>query len=106
VYLWYGNQSGLHRWYREKHEETDFHRIVAFGKLAELCDQLIRKGRKVYAEGRLHSHTWTDNEGHQRAVTEIILSEMTLLDKKPEDVAVPVKLTQPADREHVGTTAV
>src|SRR5919199_1184361 len=54
----------------EKHEETDFHRIVSFGKLAELCDQFIRKGRKVYAEGRLHSRSWTDNEGQQKAVND------------------------------------
>ena len=88
----------------EKHEETDFHRIVAFGKLAELCDRFIRKGRKVYAEGRLHSHTWTGNNGEQKHATEIILSDMTLLDKKPEDVAVPMKLVSPADGEQVGTT--
>src|SRR5919206_2119141 len=54
----------------EKHEETDFHRIVSFGKLAEFCNQFVRKGRKLYIEGRLHSHSWTDNEGVQKAVTE------------------------------------
>jgi single-strand DNA-binding protein len=70
----------------EKVEEVDYHRLVAFGKLGEQCEKFLRKGRKVYVEGRLHSHSWTDNEGQQKAVTEIILSDMTLLDKKPEDV--------------------
>src|SRR5215208_6646010 len=57
----------------EKREGTVFHRIVAWGKLAELCEKYLKKGRKVYVEGRLHSHSWTDNEGLQRAVTEIIV---------------------------------
>ncbi len=84
----------------EKVEETDFHRIVAFGKLADFCDQYIRKGRKVYIEGRLHSHSWTDNEGQQKAVTEIILSDISLLDKKPDKDE-----HQHVNGEHVGTTA-
>ncbi len=62
----------------EKHEETGFYRIVAFGKLGEFCNQYLRKGRKVYLEGRLHSHSWTDNEGNQKAVTEIILEDLEL----------------------------
>ena len=70
----------------EKHEETDFHRIVAFNKLAEFCHQYLRKGRKVYLEGRLHSRSWTDNEGNQKAATEIILEDVELLDKKPEEL--------------------
>ena len=69
----------------EKREETDFHRIVAWGKLAELCEKYLKKGRKVYVEGRLHSHSWTDNEGLQKAVTEIIIDDMVLLDSKPQE---------------------
>jgi single-strand DNA-binding protein len=69
----------------EKREETDFHRIVAWGKLAELCEKYLKKGRKVYVEGRLHSHSWTDNEGLQKAVTEINISDMVMLDSKPQE---------------------
>src|SRR5215208_5518011 len=69
----------------EKREETDFHRIVAWGKLAELCEKYLKKGRKVYVEGRLHSHSWTDNEGLQKAVTEIIIDDMVMLDSKPQE---------------------
>jgi len=69
----------------EKREETDFHRIVAWGKLAELCEKYLKKGRKVYVEGRLHSHSWTDNTGVQKAVTEINISDMVMLDSKPQE---------------------
>jgi len=69
----------------EKREETDFHRIVAWGKLAELCEKYLKKGRKVYVEGRLHSHSWTDNTGVQKAVTEIIIDDMVMLDSKPQE---------------------
>jgi len=69
----------------EKREETDFHRIVAWGKLAELCNQYLKKGRKVYVEGRLHSHSWQDQEGVQKAVTEVIIDEMAMLDSKPQE---------------------
>jgi len=79
----------------EKREETDFHRIVAWGKLAELCEKYLKKGRKVYVEGRLHSHSWTDNEGAQKAVTEIIIDDMVMLDSKPQEKE-EVKPQEPA----------
>src|ERR687892_1886688 len=70
----------------EKHEETVFHRIVAWDTLAETCHQYLRKGRKVHIEGRLHSRIYTDKEGVKREVTEIVLEELVMLDKMPEDV--------------------
>jgi single-strand DNA-binding protein len=69
----------------EKQEETDFHRIVAWGKLAELCNEYLRKGRLVYVAGRLQSHSWTDNEGMQKTATEIVIDEMNMLDSKPQE---------------------
>jgi single-strand DNA-binding protein len=69
----------------EKREETDFHRIVAWGKLAELCEKYLKKGRKVYVEGRLHSHSWVDSEGLQKAITEINISDMVMLDSKSQE---------------------
>ena len=66
----------------EKHEETDFHRIVAWGKLAEICNDYLAKGRKILVEGRLHTHSWTDNEGVERTETEIYIDEMVMLDSK------------------------
>jgi single-strand DNA-binding protein len=70
----------------EKHEETEFHRIVAWDKLAETCHQFLRKGRKVYLEGRLRTRSYTDKDDVKRTVTEIVLDEMVMLDSMPDDV--------------------
>jgi single-strand DNA-binding protein len=64
----------------EKKDEADFHRIVAWNKLAELCSQFLSKGRKVYVEGRLSTRNWTAQDGAQRSTTEVIISDMILLD--------------------------
>jgi len=64
----------------EKHEETEFHRIVSWNKLAELCSQFLVKGRKVYVEGRLQTRSWTTQDNQQRSVTEIVIDDMILLD--------------------------
>jgi single-strand DNA-binding protein len=69
----------------EKREETDFHRITAWGKLGELCDKYLKKGRKVYLEGQLRSRSYKDSEGVQRAITEIVLDDMVMLDSKPQE---------------------
>ncbi|MFV1917061.1 MAG: single-stranded DNA-binding protein [Patescibacteria group bacterium] len=66
----------------EKKEEAEFHRIVAWNKLAELCAQLLSKGRKVYVEGRLQTRTWTGKDDVQRTTTEIVISDMIILDAK------------------------
>lgn len=66
----------------EKREETEFHRLVAWNKLAELCAQLLTKGRKIYVEGRLQTRSWTAQDGGQRTTTEIVIDDMILLDSK------------------------
>ncbi len=65
----------------EKREEVDFHRIIAWNKLGELCSQFLVKGRKVYVEGRLTTRTWTGQDGAQKSTTEVIINDMILLDK-------------------------
>lgn len=70
----------------EKREEADFHRIVSWNKLAELCAQLLTKGRKTYVEGRLQTRSWTAKDGTQRTTTEIVLSNMIILDSRREAV--------------------
>ena len=72
----------------EKREETDFHRIVAWGKLGEICHQYLKKGRLVYVEGRLHSRQFTDNEGITKSATEIVIDDMQMLDRKPQEEEV------------------
>jgi len=66
----------------EKKEETEFHRVVAWNKLAELCSQLLVKGRKIYVEGRLRTNSWQGNDGVQKSITEVVIDDMIILDSK------------------------
>lgn len=66
----------------EKKEDVEFHKIVSWNKLAELCSQLLAKGRKVFVEGRLSSRSWTGQDGVQRNTTEIVIEDMIILDNK------------------------
>lgn len=70
----------------EKKEDAEFHRLVAWNKLAEICAQLLKKGRKVYFEGRLQTRNWTGQDGTQRTTTEIVVSDMLLLDSRQDGV--------------------
>lgn len=72
-------------------EETEFHRIVAWQKLAELCSQLLQKGRKVYVEGRLTTRRWTGKDGTEKQTTEIVIDDMLLVDNKPTQTAMPAE---------------
>ncbi|TAL49719.1 single-stranded DNA-binding protein [Patescibacteria group bacterium] len=65
----------------KKQEATDFHNVVAWGKLAEICGQYLTKGRKVYIEGRLQTHDWEGQDGVRRYRTEIITENMIILDR-------------------------
>ena len=60
-------------------ESTEFHNIVSWNKLAEICAQLLRKGMKVYVEGELRTRTWEDESGQKRWKTEIKISDMIVL---------------------------
>ena len=72
----------------EKKDEVEFHRIVSWNKLAELCSQFLTKGRKVFVEGRLTTRSWTAQDGTQKQSTEIVISDMILLDnRRPVDGA-------------------
>jgi len=66
----------------EIREEAEFHRLVAWNKLAELCSQLCTKGRKIYIEGRLQTRTFTGSDNAQHTITEIVIDDMILLDSK------------------------
>ncbi len=80
----------------EKKEEADFHRIVAWNKLAELCSQLLTKGRKVYVEGRLSNRSWTGQDGAQKSITEIVINDMIILDPR-RDVPPDAEEVVPAE---------
>lgn len=66
----------------ERKEEVDFHRLVSWNKLAELCNQLLKKGNKVFISGRLQTRSWEGQDGQTRNVTEIVVEDMILLSPK------------------------
>lgn len=68
----------------EKQENTEWHRIVLWGKTAELAAKFLAKGSQVYIEGKLQTREWTDKEGAQRYTTEIIANHMTFLSEKAD----------------------
>ena len=63
-------------------EQTEWHRIVAWRKLAEICGQYLHKGSKVYIEGKLQTRKWQDQNGADRYTTEIVANEMKMLDSR------------------------
>lgn len=83
----------------EKKESVEFHNIVAWNKLAEICAQLLKKGRKVYVEGRLSTRSWQGQDGTQKQRTEIVITDMIILDRKGEDsssdIDVPENMVEP-----------
>lgn len=66
----------------ERIQKTEWHRIVTFGKLAEICGNYLNKGKLVYIEGRIQTRNWEDKEGVKRYTTEIVASDMKMLDPK------------------------
>src|SRR3990167_10630404 len=70
----------------EKKEETEFNNVVAWNKLAELCNQLLKKGTKVYIEGRLQTRDWVDDKGLKHYKTEIVSEDMIVLSSRKEGI--------------------
>jgi single-strand DNA-binding protein len=70
----------------EKREETMFHRIIAWDQWATVCQQYLKKGRKVYIEGRLQSHTYTGQDGIERTGVEVVLQDLVFVDSMLKDV--------------------
>jgi single-strand DNA-binding protein len=63
----------------EKQERTEWHRIVFFGRLAEIAGEYLKKGSQIYVEGRLQTRKWQDKDGNDRYTTEIVANEMQML---------------------------
>ncbi len=66
----------------EKQEKADFHNIVAWSKLAEVCGQLLHKGDKAYVEGRLQTREWKNKDGQDQRTTEVVIDNMILLNSR------------------------
>ena len=69
----------------ERKEETEWFSVVTWRKLAELCNQYLQKGRRVYVEGRLRTRSWEGQDGQKRYTTEVIADDVQFLDSKPGD---------------------
>ena len=98
---WRDKQTG------EKREQTEWHRVVFFGKLAEIAGQYLKKGRSVYVEGNLRTRKWQDQNGQDRYTTEIRANEMQMLGGRGEggdvamggdDYGAPAQNSRPASR--------
>jgi len=89
----------------EKTERTEWHRIVAFGRLGEICGEYLAKGKQVYIEGRLQTREWEDREGSKRRTTEIIATTMQMLGAASDQVRVDVSEVSPPvdDVPDIGT---
>ena len=73
----------------EKKEKTEWHRVVCFDKLAEICRDNLGKGRQVYVEGRIQTRQWDDRDGNKRYTTEVVAQTVRFLGNKPTSQDVP-----------------
>jgi len=73
---WKDKQSG------EQQEKTEWHRVVFFGRLGEIAGEYLKKGSKVYVEGRLQTRKWQDKSGVDRYTTEIVANDLQMLDSR------------------------
>ncbi|OGE16193.1 hypothetical protein A3F00_03305 [Candidatus Daviesbacteria bacterium RIFCSPHIGHO2_12_FULL_37_11] len=86
----------------EKKEEVDFHRLVAWNKLAELCSQLLKKGNRAFISGRLQTRSWESADGQTRQTTEVVIEDMIILTPRSDSTGsymgeeVPVREEVPA----------
>jgi single-strand DNA-binding protein len=93
----------------QKQEQTEWHTVVAFGRLAEICGQYLTKGRQIYIEGRIRTRQWQDQQGQKRYTTEIIATTMQMLGGRGERSEAgpgggpsPAGATVPADENIPG----
>ena len=73
----------------DSREQTEWHNIVAWGKLGEVCAEYLSKGKLVYIEGKLQTREWEDREGNKKRTTEVVASEMRMLDKRESATEQP-----------------
>jgi len=95
---WKDKQSG------EAQERTEWHRVVFFNRLAEIAGEYLKKGSKVYVEGSLRTRKWQDQSGVDRYTTEIVASEMQMLDGNPSDTAASAARQQPAHTQNAASS--
>lgn len=93
---WKDKQTG------DKQERTEWHRVVCFNRLGEIAGEYVRKGSKLYVEGSLRTRKWQDPQGQDRYTTEIVASDIQMLDGKgassPQDMGTPTTYQTQASR--------
>jgi single-strand DNA-binding protein len=81
-------------------DRTDWHNIVAFGRIAEVCNEYLKKGSPLYVEGRIQTRSYDDRDGNKRWITEIVAQNVNLLAKKGEtEEEVPEAVEEPQAEE-------
>ena len=89
----------------ERREQTEWHNVVAWRGLAEITEKYLRKGSKVYVEGKLRTRQWQDKDGNTKYTTEIQVDEMTLLDRPSNDASSAAPAATTATRQQQPATA-
>ncbi len=82
----------------QKESHTEWHRIVAWGRLGEICGEYLSKGKLVYIEGRIRTSEWEDQEGNKRQTKEIVATNMTMLGSRSAMDSVPEQSSVPEER--------
>ncbi|OGC82745.1 MAG: hypothetical protein A2788_02475 [Candidatus Abawacabacteria bacterium RIFCSPHIGHO2_01_FULL_46_8] len=92
----------------ERQEQTDFHDLVAWGKLAEICDQYLSKGTAIYVRGRLQTRNWEAQDGTKRYKTEIVVDDLNILSPRKQgdsnSFEVDLGSTAPKTEENLTTS--
>lgn len=96
---WKDKESG------EMQERTEWHRVVFFGRLAEIVGEYLRKGSQVYVEGRIQTRKWQDKEGKDRYTTEIVANEMQMLGSKSGGTTASFDQSQQPQQSAPATSA-
>jgi single-strand DNA-binding protein len=88
----------------DKKEKTEWVSLVAFGKLAEICQQYLRKGSQVHVRGKMQTRKWQDKEGKDRYTTEIVIDNMQMLGSKPDgEQSAPAQQQRQAQQQQAPT---
>ncbi len=83
----------------EKQERTEWHRVVFFGKLAEIAGEYLKKGSQVYVEGRLQTRKWQDKDGNDKYTTEVVASDMKMLGSRAGSENIARDISSPSEPE-------
>ena len=85
----------------QRESRTEWHRIVAFGRLAEICGEYLSKGKQIYVEGKIQTREWEDKDGNKRYTTEIVANQMQMLGTRSEMADTPKSSATPPGKSDI-----